>query len=72
VTVVRVPDIPVALSTSSAYPESCTAAFGLAERPTDKALRTMALAWQPERSIAARLLWAFYGRRNRRQAIPVV
>ena len=29
-TVVRVPDIPVALSTSSAYPESCTAAFGLA------------------------------------------
>lgn len=31
-TVVRVPDIPVALSTSSAYPESCTAAFGLAER----------------------------------------
>jgi sugar phosphate isomerase/epimerase len=32
VTVVRVPDIPVALSTSSAYPESCTAAFGLAER----------------------------------------
>lgn len=30
--VVRVPDIPVALSTSSAYPESCAAAFGLAER----------------------------------------
>ena len=30
--VVRVPDIPVALSTSSAYPESLTAAFGLAER----------------------------------------
>lgn len=26
------PDIPVALSTSSAYPETCAAAFGLAER----------------------------------------
>ncbi len=30
--IVSIPDIPVALSTSSAYPESCAAAFGLAER----------------------------------------
>ena len=29
---VTVPDIPVALSTSSAYPENCAAAFSLAER----------------------------------------
>lgn len=45
--------------------------FGLAERPTDKALRLMSLDWQPERSIAARLLWAYYGRRHKRDAIPV-
>lgn len=45
--------------------------FGLAERPTDKALRLMSLDWRPERSIAARLLWAYYGRRHKRDAIPV-
>ena len=47
-------------------------AFGHAERPTDKALRQMSLDWQPERSIAARLLWAFYGSRHKRDAIPVL
>lgn len=31
-TVVHVPDTPVALSTSSVYPETCAAAFGLAQR----------------------------------------
>jgi DNA-3-methyladenine glycosylase II len=30
---------------------------GLAARPTPQALREMALAWRPVRSIAARLLW---------------
>jgi DNA-3-methyladenine glycosylase II len=30
---------------------------GLAERPAPKALRQMATAWQPVRSLAARLLW---------------
>jgi DNA-3-methyladenine glycosylase II len=47
-------------------------AFGLAERPADKALRRMSLDWQPERSIAARLLWAYYGRRHKRDAMPVL
>ena len=47
-------------------------AFGLAERPTDKALRQMSLDWRPERSIAARLLWAYYGRRHKRDAMPVL
>ncbi|MBX9455279.1 MAG: DNA-3-methyladenine glycosylase 2 family protein [Rhizobium sp.] len=46
-------------------------AFGLAERPTDRALRLMSLDWSPERSIAARLLWAYYGRRHKRDAMPV-
>ncbi|MCB1447252.1 MAG: DNA-3-methyladenine glycosylase 2 family protein [Rhizobiaceae bacterium] len=47
-------------------------AFGHVERPTDKALRTMSLDWRPERSVAARLLWAFYAARHKRDAIPVV
>lgn len=46
-------------------------AFGLAERPQHKAFRSMALRWQPYRSIAARVLWAYYGVRNGRQGIPV-
>lgn len=46
-------------------------AFGLAERPQHKAFRAMALRWQPYRSIAARVLWAYYGVRNGRQGIPV-
>lgn len=46
-------------------------AFGLAERPTDKALRLISQAWRPERSIAARLLWAYYARRHKRDAMPV-
>jgi DNA-3-methyladenine glycosylase II len=47
-------------------------AFGLSERPADKVLRKMSLDWQPERSIAARLLWAYYGNRHKRDAIPVL
>ena len=47
-------------------------AFGLSERPADKVLRQMSLDWQPERSIAARLLWAYYGRRHKRDAMPVL
>lgn len=34
---------------------------GLAERPTPKALRAMAEPWRPWRSVAARLLWHYYG-----------
>jgi DNA-3-methyladenine glycosylase II len=45
---------------------------GDVERPTDKALRLMSRDWQPERSIAARLLWAYYARRHKRDAMPVL
>jgi len=34
--------------------------FELEARPTEKALREMSLAWSPWRSVAARLLWAYY------------
>ncbi len=35
-------------------------AFGLSSRPDAKAMTAMANAWRPWRSIAARLLWAYY------------
>ena len=47
-------------------------AFGLSPRPGDKALRAMATRWQPCRSIAARVLWAYYAVQHKRDAIPVV
>lgn len=47
-------------------------ALRLSERPTDKALRIMARDWQPQRSIAARLLWAFYANRHKRDAMPLL
>ena len=31
-----------------------------ADRPRDRALRQMAEAWSPWRSVAARALWAYY------------
>ncbi len=34
--------------------------YGLPERPKEKALRQMAEAWSPWRSVAARTLWAYY------------
>jgi DNA-3-methyladenine glycosylase II len=60
------PSGDVALRTAAGH------AFGLTERPDDRALRIMARDWQPERSIAARLLWAYYARRHKRDAIPVL
>jgi DNA-3-methyladenine glycosylase II len=47
-------------------------AFGLAERPDDKGARAIAAEWAPWRSVAARLLWAFYGRRRAGGAIEPV
>jgi len=35
--------------------------FGLAERPGPKAMEALSTEWRPWRSIAARLLWAYYG-----------
>ncbi len=43
-----------------ALQESARILFDLPERPKEKALREMALAWSPWRSVAARLLWAYY------------
>ncbi|WP_420863356.1 DNA-3-methyladenine glycosylase family protein [Algirhabdus cladophorae] len=43
-----------------ALQESARVLFDLPERPTDRALRQMAVAWSPWQSVAARLLWAYY------------
>ncbi len=43
-----------------ALQESARLLFDLPERPKERALRDMAAAWSPWRSVAARLLWAYY------------
>ncbi|MFY0660865.1 MAG: DNA-3-methyladenine glycosylase 2 family protein [Shimia sp.] len=43
-----------------ALQESARMLFGLNERPKERALRQMAEDWSPWRSVAARLLWAYY------------
>ncbi len=43
-----------------ALQEAARVLFELQERPTEKVLREMAIAWSPWRSVAARALWAYY------------
>lgn len=43
-----------------ALQEAARVLFALETRPTDKNLRAMAEAWSPWRSVAARILWAYY------------
>ena len=43
-----------------ALQEAARVLFDLPERPKERALRTMAEAWSPWRSVAARTLWAYY------------
>ncbi len=43
-----------------ALQEAARMLFDLPDRPKDRALRQMAEAWSPWRSVAARLLWAYY------------
>lgn len=43
-----------------ALQEAARMLFGLPARPSERALRDMALAWSPWRAVAARGLWAYY------------
>lgn len=43
-----------------ALQEAARVLYNLPERPKERALRDMAQAWSPWRSVAARQLWAFY------------
>ncbi|TAU85496.1 DNA-3-methyladenine glycosylase family protein [Rhizobium leguminosarum] len=47
------------------------AAFGLAARPQAKALAELSEVWSPWRSVAARLFWAYYATRMRRDIVPI-
>lgn len=49
--------------------EAARHAFGLAARPSAGELKAMAEAWRPWRGVAARLLWADYAIRKRREGI---
>ena len=46
-------------------------AFEMEERPSAKAVGILAAKWAPWRSVAARLFWASYALRTRRDALPV-
>ena len=52
-----------------ALQEGARMLFALTQRPTDKALRTMACDWSPWRSVAARLLWAYYAHMKSREGM---
>jgi DNA-3-methyladenine glycosylase II len=43
-----------------ALQEAARMLFGLEARPSEKQLRAMAEGWSPWRSVAARILWAYY------------
>lgn len=43
-----------------ALQEAARMLFDLDQRPTERALRQMAEQWSPWRSVAARILWAYY------------
>ncbi|WP_415221349.1 DNA-3-methyladenine glycosylase family protein, partial [Pseudophaeobacter arcticus] len=43
-----------------ALQEAAKVLFDLPQRPKERELRTLAEAWSPWRSVAARILWAYY------------
>ncbi len=44
-----------------ALQEATRRLFALPARPTEPEMRRLAAGWAPERAVAARLLWAYYG-----------
>ncbi len=52
-----------------ALQEAARILYDLPERPNDKALRQMADRWSPWRSVAARMLWAYYRLEKQREGI---
>lgn len=52
-----------------ALQEAARVLYGLPERPRDREFRAMAEAWRPWRSVAARLLWAYYRVDKQREGI---
>lgn len=52
-----------------ALQEAARVLYGLPGRPGEKAMREMAAAWSPWRSVAARILWAYYRVEKEREGI---
>jgi DNA-3-methyladenine glycosylase II len=52
-----------------ALQEAVRMLWGLEDRPKERALREMAVAWSPWRSVAARLLWAYFRVAKEREGI---
>ncbi|MGR3805482.1 DNA-3-methyladenine glycosylase family protein [Marinibacterium profundimaris] len=52
-----------------ALQEAARILFDLPDRPKERALREMAQAWSPWRSVAARLFWAYYRVAKNREGI---
>ena len=52
-----------------ALQEAARVLYGLRERPRERAMREVALAWSPWRSVAARILWAYYRVEKQRDGI---
>jgi DNA-3-methyladenine glycosylase II len=52
-----------------ALQEASRRLFGLDERPKEKTMRIMAEDWSPWRSVAARILWAYYRVSTAREGI---
>ena len=52
-----------------ALQEAARVLFDLKARPNEKELRDMAENWRPWRSVAARLLWAYYREIKKREGI---
>lgn len=52
-----------------ALQEGARTLLGLADRPSERALRQMSLAWSPWRSVAARALWAHYAATRAREGV---
>ncbi|MEZ2131733.1 MULTISPECIES: DNA-3-methyladenine glycosylase [unclassified Sinorhizobium] len=54
-----------------ALQNAVASAFALSERPQARALTEIAGIWAPWRSVAARLFWAYYAVRLRRDLLPI-
>ena len=52
-----------------ALQEAARILYDLPDRPKERALRDMAEAWRPWRSVAARILWAYYRMAKQREGI---
>ncbi len=52
-----------------ALQEAARVLFDLPERPREKAMRELAAAWSPHRSVAARILWSYYRVIKQREGI---